>query len=681
MEDKLSTMSICQEEHILLSAFYDTTTLSNDSLSHDNDLVVDVHLSVRGQLDAGGRRNVCFLRPDIFEPLKHPLIESVHMSITSHPTRTFPQSPLDDYQRNIRQHHLSSSSSPPGFSITVEPIDGLTSRAVEAEAVRSLVHDWIQKRILTTPLVGGMWDVIEERNPQEHLKSKGIVRGNKRKYQIILPFDGSAWSADALSQSFQATLSSSSPRNSCRVNSISKKNDLLVDDSQSHQDIQTTKMKNVPRFFGWSSLEWSQFLVGEGASASIGVNESPATKTDEIDGDSMYYPAYKQMWWTAKRSQQQKQQQQYNSVVTEFGIRYQSRLPSTAPPSSLLSSPSSSWKSWIPVVFWREPTSSSTFPSSLCSRFNIHRPQITILAPQHSSPIDDDQIDVDNADEGPVVRVIPLLNKKNDDETYGEAKDSVTIHQVVRRHSNNRGRFESQISIDPSQASECELTYRQIIPKFMTPSWRSLHINTQDTLTSMEESPPTTSWTAISPQDESKDSVEATVEWNAEYQNSVLYVKLPSTSGSLPMSVTITMEYEPTFLTLDDFPGDPNRGQTVPPGKVTKWCPANVTYDHQHVSPRNHEWVMSEFYSNAMLLIPPVPDLSMPFNVISLTSSFYAYIVGTLITVLIRKGSERIKYKMYPDKKPKSGLSKLRNKLSLLSFGKGKRNVSKIKSA
>ena len=53
----------------------------------------------------------------------------------------------------------------------------------------------------------------------------------------------------------------------------------------------------------------------------------------------------------------------------------------------------------------------------------------------------------------------------------------------------------------------------------------------------------------------------------------------------------------------------------------------------------------------------------MPFNVISLTSSLYAYIIGAIITILVRKGSEKIKYKVYPDKKPLSKIAKLKTKL------------------
>jgi hypothetical protein len=64
-------------------------------------------------------------------------------------------------------------------------------------------------------------------------------------------------------------------------------------------------------------------------------------------------------------------------------------------------------------------------------------------------------------------------------------------------------------------------------------------------------------------------------------------------------------------------------------------------------------------------VLPPVPDMSMPFNVISLTSSLYAYIIGTLLTILVRKGSERIKFKLYPQKRPESKLQKLKRRIGI----------------
>mmetsp|Transcript_37661 Transcript_37661/g.91608 ORF Transcript_37661/g.91608 Transcript_37661/m.91608 type:complete len:677 (+) Transcript_37661:57-2087(+) len=664
---------MCQEQ-ILLSAFNDE---DGDEDGSSNALVVDVLLSIRGQFRINKDRSSssCLLRRDIFDATKHPLIDSVHMSIASHPSRIFPQSPLDDYQRSQQQNQsLQTSlnlSSPPGFSIIIEPMK--STRTAESKAVKNLVHEWIQKRILTTPLVGGTWDIIEETDQEG--------KGKSRKYQISMPFDGSAWSADALSQSFRATLSSLSSSSSsssnpyCRIKSIPKRSD--------NSDGELLQEANSPtKFFGWSSFEWSQLLVGEGAPVSSiesfmkpsNTNTKTKTKTSASisTAELMFYPSYKQMWWTASRSNEGEEDHGDSAVIaTEFGIRYQSRLPSTNTSSSSLSS-SSSWKSWIPAPFWQQSSTNevqqqlssslSSSTASICSgsgSHDNHRPQITIIPPQQSDSKSEDVSLMDGTTEGLDVRVIPF-NQSD--------VDPVAIHQVIRRHRNNNGRFESSISIDSTrESSECKLMYRQIIPSFMTPSWRSLQISTQYLGANGELTSPL--WTPTAPHEGIAGSkVKVNVDWNSEQHNSILYVTIPNNDDGIFLSqATITMEYEPAFLTLDEFPGDPNRGQVVLPGKVTKWCTGNTAPEL--------------YYSNALLLIPPVPDLSMPFNVISLTSSLYAYLIGTLVTILVRKGSERIKYKMYPDKKPKPPLTKLKIKLrsKLLFFSRRREDADTAK--
>jgi hypothetical protein len=113
--------------------------------------------------------------------------------------------------------------------------------------------------------------------------------------------------------------------------------------------------------------------------------------------------------------------------------------------------------------------------------------------------------------------------------------------------------------------------------------------------------------------------------------------------------------YEPAFLGFQQFPGDPNRGMEVPPAlaHVTLACSNDPTADR---SPQT-------FFSDPLLLLPPVPDMSMPFNVISLTCTLYAFIIGSVVNLLVRKSSERLKYKLHPELKPKSKLAKLKERL------------------
>ena len=60
--------------------------------------------------------------------------------------------------------------------------------------------------------------------------------------------------------------------------------------------------------------------------------------------------------------------------------------------------------------------------------------------------------------------------------------------------------------------------------------------------------------------------------------------------------------------------------------------------------------------------MPPVPDMSMPFNVISLACTLYAFIIGSLVNFLVRKGSQSVT-DAYKGRKPRNKLSKLKQKL------------------
>jgi hypothetical protein len=70
----------------------------------------------------------------------------------------------------------------------------------------------------------------------------------------------------------------------------------------------------------------------------------------------------------------------------------------------------------------------------------------------------------------------------------------------------------------------------------------------------------------------------------------------------------------------------------------------------------------AQLFSQSVLLLTPLPDMSMPFNVLSLSCTLFAFIVGSLINVLVRRGTERVKYQLDPRSKPKSKLNKLKDK-------------------
>jgi hypothetical protein len=94
----------------------------------------------------------------------------------------------------------------------------------------------------------------------------------------------------------------------------------------------------------------------------------------------------------------------------------------------------------------------------------------------------------------------------------------------------------------------------------------------------------------------------------------------------------VSIDYEPAFLPFQRFPGDPNRGFEMTPVHATFTSSSNICVP-----------TTTTLYSNSILLMAPVPDMSMPFNVLSLTCTLYAFVIGSIINQLVRKASESVK--------------------------------------
>ena len=142
-------------------------------------------------------------------------------------------------------------------------------------------------------------------------------------------------------------------------------------------------------------------------------------------------------------------------------------------------------------------------------------------------------------------------------------------------------------------------------------------------------------------------------------------------------SLYVQLDYKPKFLNFEQFPADPNRGFDVPPSIATFSCPAIPGYQRSSTTSTGTTTLA---YSNALLIMPPVPDLSMPFNVISIASTFFALIIGTTINITIKKCREQVtdqlqgKVKPTPKDKLKAKLARFKNKFrkdKLLSDASG----------
>ena len=138
-------------------------------------------------------------------------------------------------------------------------------------------------------------------------------------------------------------------------------------------------------------------------------------------------------------------------------------------------------------------------------------------------------------------------------------------------------------------------------------------------------------------------------------------------------SLFIQMDYEPRYIPFELFPADPNRGFDVPPS-YAYFSTSNPMLSSPNV----------QLYSNALLIMPPVPDMSMPFNVISLCGTCFAIIIGTSINMIIKKSSQGVSDTLKGVEK-KTRIQKLKerikSKISMVKekFTKAKKKQPKVK--
>lgn len=122
------------------------------------------------------------------------------------------------------------------------------------------------------------------------------------------------------------------------------------------------------------------------------------------------------------------------------------------------------------------------------------------------------------------------------------------------------------------------------------------------------------------------------------------------------------------FLQYDDFPPNPMKGMEVPPTIVS------ITPLPTCGQPHSHAWFTSEvpmapypcrFYTESLLIAIPVPDFSMPFNVITLSCTLLAFFFGTMLNFLVKKSGKDSKQQ----KEGEQGDRKERGKLPHELFG------------
>jgi len=150
------------------------------------------------------------------------------------------------------------------------------------------------------------------------------------------------------------------------------------------------------------------------------------------------------------------------------------------------------------------------------------------------------------------------------------------------------------------------------------------------------------------------------------------------------MNITLCLKLhlQNLFSTFFEYPPDPNRGFDVSPASIlvedlsckinssdskttTKTDTQSSTakaiamsrslYQASEISYKGqpsthcHKWVL---YTNGLAILAPLPDFSMPYNVITLTCTVIAFFFGQAVKILVRRYGEVLKGKKFVSQRP-----------------------------
>ena len=199
------------------------------------------------------------------------------------------------------------------------------------------------------------------------------------------------------------------------------------------------------------------------------------------------------------------------------------------------------------------------------------------------------------------------------------------------------GRIETFVD-NPHESCVARVQIWHVIPPVLQPIWSSFD---SSTTTSSVDGGDSTTIRMIRPQRRWKQdgTIELTLDTNLTAKSVLRY----------------GFDYDPVFLPIESFPADPNRGFELPPVRVVVEPLCNSSS-----SSNSHGEASFALFSESLLFLSPLPDASMPFNVLSLSCTLVAFVIGSLLNLLVRRASEKVKYTLHPEQQPKSKIQKFK---------------------
>ncbi|KAF4317582.1 hypothetical protein BBO99_00006375 [Phytophthora kernoviae] len=201
--------------------------------------------------------------------------------------------------------------------------------------------------------------------------------------------------------------------------------------------------------------------------------------------------------------------------------------------------------------------------------------------------------------------------------SYQAQEDVVSAHRFVTGYGQVRGGFAVQLK-NNHQSCGMRVTYHDVIPWYLRVYFHTFRAN------------------AAGSEHEAQSLIRAFNFVPAELRGRPNQLRL---EAFLPANTTLvfSLQLEKAFLRLSEHPPDANRGFDIAPGVAT----FEVLSDAQGSSVCGKEAEAPSFTTTLFtepLLVPlPTPDFSMPYNVITMTSTVVAFFVGTMLNALLRK--------------------------------------------
>ncbi|GMF65631.1 unnamed protein product [Phytophthora lilii] len=209
-------------------------------------------------------------------------------------------------------------------------------------------------------------------------------------------------------------------------------------------------------------------------------------------------------------------------------------------------------------------------------------------------------------------------------DSYNAQEDVVSAHRFVTGYGQVRGGFAVQLKNNHPSCG-MHVAYHDVIPWYLRVYYHTFRAS------------------AGGSEQKAQELIRAFDFEPAEVRGRPNQLRL---EAFLPANTTLvfSLQMEKAFMRLSEHPPDANRGFDIASGVAT----FEVMNDDQSSSICGKEAAPSfttTLFTEPLLVPLPTPDFSMPYNVITMTSTVVAFFVGTMLNALLRK-APRLKQMM-----------------------------------